>query len=628
MQPSQERRYGGAFVGADGDADGSAPALTKKRFRLFCCREGLAAVPLEHALGIQERALAGTHPLVVDGQDDVILLPRCRTRDELLREPALIVDLSEDDIAYMTASTVDGFDYPIAATCFGPDEQDKLKNEDFALAAVIKTHSGLHAFAAVADGVSTKTFWAERAARLACIAAYETVRDYIPHWESSGIDALAAEFRDALARRILKAFERDRDLLLSYPKIRPLGWAPTLHDQYIEDRSYWYNSTLLVAYLGLQKGLVCFAGDGGVKIIKSLGDGAPQSQKDEIVPLKSTEEMEINSYVSLAGIKDLRVGIVTYLPNLNANIKIYLASDGPDRSLQRGNIEGGLSVLAADSSPHAAAHLEKLWNEEFAEHDNYSFAQLEWPMPIFVSNLPPFIPKQPQDLDAPLGDPIEIQPVSEPELPGKGFLEPHPVQITGQPIETASSPRRLVPPETVTGTTAASPTGTEADQGSRSAKPTNISIENFWRDLCLEIDRHCKKKGIKEEDRYFLIWLVTENVFGRSLFERNRDRIQMILQDKNIQPNGKVGSQLLWTRYCMFFNYKIGYLHKLGGPYGRSSFDRGEIWQRLLQSSPSFAFYVGNDRSRNWDRSRIALTDWLHAADAAAFRAETPTLPR
>lgn len=102
----------------------------------------------------------------------------------------------------------------VAATYFGPP-QEKASNEDFALSAIIRATDGtFYSFAAVADGVSTRTFWAARAARLSCLTAYWSLSCLLTGDLDLGDPKAAEQLMDRFTDDLRETLDADRQGLI------------------------------------------------------------------------------------------------------------------------------------------------------------------------------------------------------------------------------------------------------------------------------------------------------------------------------------------------------------------------------------------------------------------------------
>ncbi|MDO8608846.1 MAG: protein phosphatase 2C domain-containing protein [Phaeospirillum sp.] len=327
----------------------------------------MIAVESGAVASLQERARAGDGRVT---KDDGYLLPRCRSEDTVLPQPPLAVSLEMVELLELIA---DGNGWPVVATCFGPP-QDKSRNEDAALSAVISgAGTQKFIFAAVADGVSTRTFWSERTSRLACLVAFKEIRSMVVDGILD-LPAAAPALRTRLAASIRKRLVDDRAVILR-SKVTPPDWAPDLYAKHIDREEFWYNSTLLLCCLGPTSGVAFWVGDGGLKIVKKGRDGSGVIAANTYV--KSTDDSEIHTYVSLSNDIAFSGGPIDYSDA--SAIDVFLASDGVDRTLQRDNpVE--YEALSLESGSGVRDCLTQLWQRSGAEIDNYSLARLSWPV--------------------------------------------------------------------------------------------------------------------------------------------------------------------------------------------------------------------------------------------------------
>ncbi|MDO8608849.1 MAG: protein phosphatase 2C domain-containing protein [Phaeospirillum sp.] len=328
----------------------------------FChvCRNGLAVV--------RGRRLAPHTP--VSSGDASILLLGGEPEDTTVAEPPLGLVLTDQEVGWIRATGAGA----IAATWYGPEEQAKSSNQDFALSARLRDNAGKECvFAAVADGVTTKTFWAARTARLACLAALRVTAAALA---DGGVrsDTDLARLRGALAQSLRSAMNQDR-LVLAAARTMPEGWSPEIYSRNMENGAYWYNSTLLLSLLGDSGGFVMFAGDGGIHVAKRAGGvfAAP------VRPLKTDAGLEISSFVSLSVTEaDFRAARLSDIQSLDC-VEVVLATDGVDRTLQVGGGFDDYDTLNLSSPTSALAELKRLGMAPKREVDNYSIARLTWP---------------------------------------------------------------------------------------------------------------------------------------------------------------------------------------------------------------------------------------------------------
>jgi hypothetical protein len=263
----------------------------------------------------------------------------------------------------------------IAATHYGPPPpiQDKSENQDFSLSAIIRDPKGREwAYVSVADGVSTRTFWPARASRIACIVAYQVIRRFIlencdrPDQQNQ---SLFENLRGQLGVELQNYLKRDQ-ANLKEAGIAPASWSAETYKKFIERDQLWYNSTLLLALLGPQYGLVLYAGDGGIELVNHYNSGAPEC----LTILKTEDTLAIDSFVSLAITGRNFAGRTIFYSDQIKRVDVYLSSDGVDRTLQlNGNIPH--HHLRMHSSHEAYRRLNELTEKEKCEADNYSIAR-------------------------------------------------------------------------------------------------------------------------------------------------------------------------------------------------------------------------------------------------------------
>jgi hypothetical protein len=337
---------------------------SEKSWRCFTCREGLLVTHRATWRNSGLPQVSPSHNLPDSSLKD----------DEQLREPPLSIELDDEEIADLISAHSP---LAIAATFSGPP-QDKTTNQDFAVSAVLRGPSDQPwAFAAVADGVSMKTFWPARAARISALIAFRVVRRAVRAGFSFDDEQLN-QMRIELARELLVALRRDQKTLKEEIDLHPEGWTHKVYREHIDNDAYWYNSTLLVACLGYTQGFLLWAGDGGISILKTAHPGAPT---EETVPLTSTDDLTVGTFVSL-NVTDSQfsIGRISYLP-VPGTVEVCLASDGVDRTLQRENLTYRQLSKDLRDPLQARKRLKQLASRPGRELDNYSFAWIVGPPP-------------------------------------------------------------------------------------------------------------------------------------------------------------------------------------------------------------------------------------------------------
>nr|WP_246463475.1 protein phosphatase 2C domain-containing protein [Nitrospirillum iridis] len=307
---------------------------------------------------------------IILGHDPTVLLLGGESVDITTDEPPLALTLTDNEIGWIRAPG----NGAVAATWYGPDEQTKSSNQDFALAARICGYGGReYIFAAVADGVTTRTFWAARSARLACLTALRVMAQAVTS-KGEITDNDLTNLRVGLAKALRDVFERDKAVLVASNAV-PEGWSTDVYNKNRGNPAYWYNSTLLVSVLGDDVGVILFAGDGGIHVSKRTKGvtGVP------IRPLKTGEGLEISSFVSLSVTEaDFRAARLSDIQSLDS-VDIVMATDGVDRTLQI-ECPDDYDTLNLSSSSSALGELKRLGMMPKREVDNYSIARLTWPI--------------------------------------------------------------------------------------------------------------------------------------------------------------------------------------------------------------------------------------------------------
>ena len=341
-----------------------------------CYQELLVIRATEYDRLTHDPRLEPGRPLFADQfRRQGFFLPGGHSEDLLLDEPPLALVLGEDEADDLRLDNRRPATFALAATDFGPRDQEKKSNEDYALSVVIEDSAERSwAFAAVADGVSTRTFWAARSSRLACLAAYQTVRQFILDGRSPGEDELKT-LRQTLVERLRELLAADRNLLMNRDGLSPVGWDSGLYRQHIERKEYWYNTTLLVSCLGPTAGFLIWAGDGGIKLVKHAKPSASPFESVNKEVLRSTADLTIDTFVSLDVTADcFKTARISYGDQLS-KVEVFLASDGVDRTLQM-NPRRNYESLSLFDPRKATRQLRALCTLPQHEPDNYSVARV------------------------------------------------------------------------------------------------------------------------------------------------------------------------------------------------------------------------------------------------------------
>ena len=210
--------------------------------------------------------LPGKRGLIVNSSDGFLSLPDGE-EDRVLDQPALPMGLTREELAELCHP-----ERPVAITHFGPASQDKESNQDFALSALIHdSESRPWRFAAVADGVSGKTFWPERSSRIACLSAYRFFRGWISDSKADADqsrESLREGLVNGLVSRLRDDLREDKVAMGARENYAPSTCSRQHYRTFQSRPDLWYNSTLLVAALGPRYGVVLWAGDGGLWVRK------------------------------------------------------------------------------------------------------------------------------------------------------------------------------------------------------------------------------------------------------------------------------------------------------------------------------------------------------------------------
>jgi hypothetical protein len=296
-------------------------------------------------------------------------------RQLLPEEPHFFIQLSDEEIAELRDERV------VAATHYGPSAQDKASNEDFALGGVMQVRGREFAFVALADGVSTKTFWAARTARIACLTTYRTIKKLLDDGLDLGRPDAGAQIAQAVAPAIEEQLKEDAAILEQAGAI-PRDWSPEIYAKHKTNHPMWYRSTLLFGVAGEPGAVVGFAGDGGIRQFVQPERGTRQLQENTI--LASEEGVDLEHYVSLSfSPKEI---ITHHLPGAGrARMHLIFATDGLDKTLhglRPSDPRQGSRYLDLPLGTRAQAFgfLAEIAQHKATDLDNLSVARLSWPL--------------------------------------------------------------------------------------------------------------------------------------------------------------------------------------------------------------------------------------------------------
>ncbi|SDZ73334.1 hypothetical protein [Rubrimonas cliftonensis] len=311
----------------------------------------------------------------VEPTTDLKLFPPSRSDHFLPYQIRLPVELTDDDMA---AIDYDG-DGSLGATVFGP-EQEKHSNQDFCVCGAIADDRGRRlSFSVVCDGVSTGAFWTQRGAQVASFSAYAVLKQMWREGMSSAeriTEAHVEAFRERCAERIAAAIKADRSNLLYDVHGYPPDFAARVFLKNRDGMDVWHHSTIIVAAVAHNGGLIAFAGDGGVSLLRRSRGGEESVRSI----LRSTDDLAISKFVSpMVRASDIAAGVIDTTDV--EHVQITTCSDGVDRTLSKADVT--LEAFAGEfgDSEALAAGLEALPSRfgEFAERDNYALAIIAWP---------------------------------------------------------------------------------------------------------------------------------------------------------------------------------------------------------------------------------------------------------
>ena len=320
----------------------------------------------------------GARTVCIDSKK-CFLIPNCRDSDELMLQPPLAVELSVDELAEIVA----GMDAIAPVATDVAKKEENKRNEDFALSAALRSRDGnLWQFAAIADGVSNRTFWAERASRLACFVAFQTIRQAVvaEDFGTTNIETVIVNITEKMKTSIASVLRRDHAIISSVCAYPP-EWDPDLYDRLSKRQELWYNSTLVTVVLGPETGFAFWCGDGGLWIERKENDGKRPIAR----PLYSGESSTVENVINMEpGVIEIEPRIIN-ISKETKEIRVILSSDGVDRTIFHLNkaTEGeDIYTRLAEAGNSVQMHfaLLKIMREDSAEPDNASVALLAAPV--------------------------------------------------------------------------------------------------------------------------------------------------------------------------------------------------------------------------------------------------------
>lgn len=341
-------------------------------YRLIPCRHGICASPSK-AVTRTLRDKKSTKDI-----EGIVLLPGGIERDILVQDESTIlspkISLDKGDIKNLDCSNSDNFSF----THYGPDSQDKLTNQDFALSGHFTGRPDVIArFSILADGISNGFAFPQRGAQLSCFAAYHCLKTLYEHF--AGEDRCLnekniEEFRSNLASRINQFFEWDREHLLHLFEAdhrEPSHIAPKIWLKYFEkEPKKWYGNTILISFLSSFGGFVVYAGDGGVILLK--GEKSPK----EII--RSSESSAVDRFAMMGVTPAAFLGALIVCDRGGGFVEIISVTDGIDRTWQTNKMDLAKEFSAEanlEDLVHKIANLQHQ-NLDDIDVDNYSIGRV------------------------------------------------------------------------------------------------------------------------------------------------------------------------------------------------------------------------------------------------------------
>ena len=305
-------------------------------YRLIPCRHGVCASPSTATTSEIEKNKS------TKGIKGVILLPGGIEHDTWVQDEPFLPEstsLGDKDIENLRCSDPDNFSF----THYGPKNQDKPTNQDFALSGRFADQPDRIArFSILADGISNGFAFPQRGAQLSCFAAYRCLQALYKQLVTTG-KSLSKEdvegFRVSLAKEINDSFDRDRKDLLylfKHEHREPSNIASKVWEKYFKDEpEKWYGNTLLISFLSPFGVFISYAGDGGIIFLK--GQELPKNI------IRSSESSAIDRFVTL-GVKSGKFTSkwISRDDDFTRNdgfIEIISVTDGIDRTYQMNEMD-------------------------------------------------------------------------------------------------------------------------------------------------------------------------------------------------------------------------------------------------------------------------------------------------
>lgn len=350
-------------------------------WNIYVCYHGVFIVQQnsDSWLRLQDRQQLGNGINVRPIEGESFFLPSSIKEDKIVEDVPLSIVLDNEEIKSFDLKPSKNLN-AYAATNYGSEtEQDKFSNEDFSLAAnILALNNKYYAFASVADGVSSKTFWSARSSRIVAFTTFKLISTLLKQNSFGKISHQQSleKIKTLVKKHVLKALVNDKKLLLSkasYPSKSTIKFF----DKHIDNDNIWYNTTLLFSFLNEDYGLVGWVGDGAVVLEKE----SKNNKKEYKELMRSSEDTTLSNYISLSG-ESFRLNMATLTDSIveSSKIKLYLASDGVDRTLffQEKNYNDVFDIVDDSILKNKLSEYSHDNYEEKREIDNYSISIIEY----------------------------------------------------------------------------------------------------------------------------------------------------------------------------------------------------------------------------------------------------------
>lgn len=346
-----------------------------KKYRPFLTKRGVVFLPEKNSLIYLKAIFKNKNKnrnssVILDKVKNIIQYPITDKTPELFNYPPLPNQLSKKEIDLLTQDN----DTVFSNTMFGSERYiDKPTNEDFALSADIK---GIK-FCVVADGVSTGTFYSDRASRIAGITTFQVMKDIL----KGPVDLSDREQQQNITNKILSAIHanyfKDREVLLEENSI-PLT-KKISEEEYLKKINYplkWYQTTFIFCVAGKSGGFLVVIGDGGAMLARYKDNQL--TKKTTLLSSEGNEPLD-NILTLKSETMGRKITDISGVLENNERVDVYISSDGIDGSFFINNLS--YEDVKIDSIQDIELLMRELSNDSLPnerEVDNYALAKIVW----------------------------------------------------------------------------------------------------------------------------------------------------------------------------------------------------------------------------------------------------------